>query len=455
VPSPQTNYITIKRRLLSPLSLLFVLTRSGRMEIIMKKHITTFLAVLLAFAVLFSAQAFAHTPVETTDLSSVTLVDVLLKDEAFTNELSEKLLAINGVEYWENLVQARENNTKLMDIFSGDKALPNAKLETAIEPEFPDFIGGVYYNDDGNMVVQVVNKAKKLAQTELSQIFTKDDAVIQETVNYSKKELTDIVETLNEFFLLENRPQVLEDIVSFYEDTINNKVVIETKDISSEATTQFRETVLDSPIIQFVNVTDENIPYACNDTITISSGMDMRDTFGGSVGYLANKSGKAGFVTAAHCVTSNQSFTFGDVTAWKRSGSVDAAFIQTNSKANLSYGNLTGANSGFAWSYTVGDRIIKMGARTGVTEGKITTVNYNVVVSGIAMSNMIKTNVRAGQGDSGGIVIQNLYPLPPGAQGPTVYVIAGIITGGTPPESNDTFFCRADKINSALGLTQY
>ncbi|MDR1410487.1 MAG: hypothetical protein LBJ12_09585, partial [Oscillospiraceae bacterium] len=37
VPSPQTNYITIKRRLLSPLSLLFVLTRSGRMEIIMKK----------------------------------------------------------------------------------------------------------------------------------------------------------------------------------------------------------------------------------------------------------------------------------------------------------------------------------------------------------------------------------------------------------------------------------
>jgi hypothetical protein len=36
VPSPQTNYITIKRRLLSPLSLLFVLTRSGRMEINMK-----------------------------------------------------------------------------------------------------------------------------------------------------------------------------------------------------------------------------------------------------------------------------------------------------------------------------------------------------------------------------------------------------------------------------------
>jgi hypothetical protein len=48
VPSPQTNYITIKRRLLSPLSLLFVLTRSGRMEIIMKKLAWGFMLSALA-----------------------------------------------------------------------------------------------------------------------------------------------------------------------------------------------------------------------------------------------------------------------------------------------------------------------------------------------------------------------------------------------------------------------
>ena len=66
-------------------------------------------------------------------------------------DVDEFLIEKYGEEFMANLDQAHENDEALMALFP--------KNESG-EPVYPDFIGGIYYNDDGNMVVQMVTDAQ-------------------------------------------------------------------------------------------------------------------------------------------------------------------------------------------------------------------------------------------------------------------------------------------------------
>ena len=158
-------------------------------------------------------------------------------------DVNEFLIEKYGEEFMANLNQAHENDEALMALFP--------KNESG-EPVYPDFIGGIYYNDDGNMVVQLVTDA----QTNDVELRTAVDNLIAERniiveyVEFSHNEISATMDTLAT--ITNERPDIFDCIDSIAEDTLNNRVEIRMRDCNEEEIAWFRENVFDSPILSFV-----------------------------------------------------------------------------------------------------------------------------------------------------------------------------------------------------------
>ena len=188
-----------------------------------KKYLA-FFAVLVLVATLFSVGAFAL---------------------AGENNVHEELISEFGEEYFINLEQARANDANLMSFFARNR------LGDRI---YPDFYGGVYYNDDGNMVLLIVEEAASQgsAQYNLVRNFVIEENIIVEYVEFSYTEVNAVMDTLDTMFLSDDRPEAFENVTSHALDTKNNTVEVRLLVYSEEEITRFRETVLNSPILTFV-----------------------------------------------------------------------------------------------------------------------------------------------------------------------------------------------------------
>ena len=117
---------------------------------------------------------------------------------------------------------------------------------------YPDFIGGIYYNDDGNMVVQLVTDAQTSdvdLRTAVDNLIAERNIIV-EYVEFSHNEITATMDTLAA--ITNERPDIFDHIDSIAEDTSNNRVEIRMRDCNEEEIAWFRENVFDSPILSFV-----------------------------------------------------------------------------------------------------------------------------------------------------------------------------------------------------------
>lgn len=147
--------------------------------------------------------------------------------------------------YWSHKGNAYGKLDEFNRIFGG-----NADAETT----YPDFVGGVYYNDEGRLVVQLVEKntAKDPAKYEEVEAFLDaSKEVIVEYVDYSENELKAMMDILNDMYLAENRPAVFETMNSMGVDTIKNRVAVQFYPYSEEAVANFKSTVVDSPMLTY------------------------------------------------------------------------------------------------------------------------------------------------------------------------------------------------------------
>ena len=349
-------------------------------------------------------------------------------------DVDEFLIEKYGEEFMANLDQAHENDEALMALFP--------KNESG-EPVYPDFIGGIYYNDDGNMVVQMVTDAQPDDTELLAAVedFIEERDIIVENVEFSHSEIKATMDTLETLYFADDRPDAFDNVESIAEDTLNNRVEIRMLVYNEEEIARFKETALNSPMIGFVQSSGPNVDYIT--PIHYFEG-GTNNYMGGSVGYRAKLNGVEGFVTHGHGITNGQKVvinghTYGTVVKQQCSGTVDAAFVQTTSRGKPMNDHTGGkVTTTVRSTFKRGDAICKAGRASSYTVGEVT--NPSVIRSGI--SGLVETDCWAQPGDSGGLVI--------GENNTT----AGIVKGG-PSGGGNMYFCRTDAINAKWGLVRY
>lgn len=405
------------------------------------------LAFTLLLSLFVSPKVFANTI--NYDGSPTMLTDDVLYTKKFNDERKEYLTEKYGANYNEIFIKnsnAVNNAEQIRNSFGKDE-----KGNIV----YPNFFGGIYINDEDDLVIQLVKSYGDLEtirkNEEFANIFDIDKNANIEYVDYSQNELDKLYNKAISLFMDNKLPK---EVVALYIDTIGNRVVIELSDDSTAIINKLKKIISDSNAITFKK--GEEAVYTAN----INAGGYI-SPLGCSVGYRARvgSSGK-GFVTAAHCASLNTTVTgFGVVAKRKLGGNMDAEWINSASVSNTPTNNWQAIppytvpsgtlSTTVVTSYTVGQKVGRIGNGSGHQTGKVVNVSWSGVVSGTSFNNLVSTDVTQVNGDSGGIVY---YTLAASAYLPETHLTAGI---GTIASSGKMVFSRADYINSYFGISRY
>jgi len=170
-----------------------------------------------------------------------------LTDGFATNidEIKLSMIEYFGEEFLQNHAQAQIKHDQLMALLFTEDELKLSDFERI----YPDFIGGLYYNYNGFLTVQIVKNSTPYKQ--MINFFDDNEDVIVEYVDFSQNELTATIDTLNVLILAHDGQIEFDNVTSFGIDTKNNSVVVDLIVYTEEEITRFRENVLDSPMIVF------------------------------------------------------------------------------------------------------------------------------------------------------------------------------------------------------------
>ena len=332
---------------------------------------------------------------------------------------------------------------------------------------FPEFYGGSYINNCGNLVTLIV----------YNQIVPRIDLFGEiKFVNYSYATLNRLID---EIALKIINPYVNTDNFSLARlDTSNNNVTIELHCFSDDAINFFRNNILDHSALYFnkayyhiVRFNDEKnedyFDYMSSDdnpstriNWAMPSGAYLSLTLNGtpnrSAAYRAlNQQGQRGFLTAAHrgnsFLTLGQRFYsgsprrfVGEVTQVNRA--LDAAFVRFPMNGSMGINAINGrfidqvATVPVQWA-TV-SRISAGNATTPLmATGGIRSTNVLLNINGYSVNSVEVMQLKSDSGDSGGIIVH----------GTINFSIGGVVVARS---SNflDTFYVSAVRINNSMGL---
>jgi len=352
-------------------------------------------------------------------------------------------------------------------------------------PIHPDFMGDMYFNEYGHLVIQIVESygmSRSMVYDLFLRGFEADDVVIQ-FVEFSHNEIMRVFNFIVDYIdIYFNRTGEWNNFGSMYVDTINNRVVVGLEVFNEEMVNLFRETVIDSPVLIFAECTigiltfplpsieieidlikDDLINY---EDILFDYGIEVSPLASAmrpgaillglnssSVGFAASCrfTGQSGFVTTGHhgfLLSSNTNY--GRVARRQVTGNVDASFIlRTATSQPIVVNEIPAFHTrlGEVVVPRVGDRATKIGWRTGMTSGTVDHISLNVRTPDGSLTVARVPGMSSGRGDSGGIVFLNESRAPFGN--------AGIVVGGDGEEfGNTTFFTPSYRIMNAFSLDQ-
>ena len=403
----------------------------------MKKGFIAFLILCMTFSV-FEVPAYA----ETTEIEGISVENTTSLDEEFLRAEQESLSQYDS-EFLENHDSSVIDYQKMLDSFlktrSGDII-------------YPEYYGGAYIDDEGDLIVYT--KYPAIAEFNLANATSGSIDFEIKAAEYSYNELNDMMDLLNDFKEKNNNSKTARNFNTYWLSDSTNEIVVALEDMSPNRIMQFRKQVVDSPMITFQQAEPAYL------TTNIHPGAEVVRTIspsgnGSSVGYRAKRNGVNGYVTAAHAVSLNDSMLLkggrihGKVTAWRYSGSVDAAFVRTDSgftpTNSLRLSSGTNTLSTTLSQPGVGTVINKLGRTTGHSSGKIVSTNTSYTYNGRTITNLTSANLNVNNGDSGGIVYSFI------SSSNTRHTL-GILHAKNGARA---FYVKANQINSALGLTRY
>ncbi len=321
----------------------------------------------------------------------------------------------------------------------------------------------MYIDDNDNLVIQIVESATptkndKEYSTYQSALAVDKDSKI-EYVKYSYEELQEVHDQILAYFLSDEN-----NIISgLYIDVISNRVVVELMNFTEKEIQEFKNVVTNSSMVSFKNGTVFESISTVNPGVFFQSSTSQ----GCSYGYRArNSAGQEGVVTAAHCFLDGKKGSIasvGPVKNWQCGGKMDAAFVQNTKGASLTnnfaqkypLGNVTSLSTNVVNSFYAGQKIAKLGSKTGFTLGSVSFPSYSVSMLmdslkiTVNFTDLVYADMLSLNGDSGGIVIDQTLNFNDG------YLTAGICTASSSTNRNHSLFAKASNINSTFGLSRY
>lgn len=315
--------------------------------------------------------------------------------------------------------------------------------------DYPDYYGGTYINENGDLVVLVVGDTAQYKPV-LSKM-AKSSNIIVEPCRFSYNTLLKTIDQLNELIINKETTDILQNfkIQCFGIQDNKNTVFVALEDCSSTNISLFKQQVLDSPNIVFEQA-EGKIEFNYTE---LYPGSRITTSVGGSMGYRALLNGTPGFVMSGHVAKGLNVpvYYYNELVGYTSKlqvyGAVDAAFVPTG--AFFSPSNLTiQRNVLSSRDETMGvNSIVNMeGMISGYQWGAVTRTNLTISGTAGGMSVTI-TNVTAAryncdEGDSGGVVYSDANN------------IVGIHEAKN-KTTGEAYYVLAKNINAAFGLTLY
>lgn len=357
-----------------------------------------------------------------------------------TDEVAKELEKNYGKNYKEVLSKNYEASEK------AEKITNNMLKTKSVENNYPDYYGGMYINDNQDLVIKIV-KSKR----ESEKLFAAEE-VLFEYVEHSYNELDEVNNIIIDYFgthdVKDNK------LVANYIDIYKNKVIVELENNTKEEQDWFMKNIINSKLIEF----KKGVRHVTT-ARTYNAGANINDAC--SVGYRAKLSGKEGFITVGHCFWNTSvlpGFGTGTKISYKNNGNIDAAFVENAAGVSItntleySYFPTTTLNTKGYPGGAVGTIIVKIGGTTKMTSGSITNSNYSRTDDhNIYLTNLILTSAQCDEGDSGGVVFK------PGNNIDKTGTVLGVVHGkdGNKSGKGNMIYSRADLIQSELGITRY
>ncbi len=418
----------------------------------MKKNNFVFLLLLMFLIICSTSQVNAKISFESSsfDLHGPQLLSNIASDRKKLEAINNYMIEEYGVNYHDKLIH---NQLSVNTAFAIESKLKQGEMENS---SYPDYIGGLYIDNDDNLVLQVVEEKVPVLQSKQSEkymdIIRTHDNVKINYINYSYNELNEVYSLLLEKYLGKNN-----NFSGLYIDIPSNRVVVELKEYNLEEIKKFKDEIINSPMIIFTESVDyENIA-------SINPGAMYTSSTGQSCSYgyrVKTSSGQVGIVSAGHCFNSVGDTIpgIGYVSKHANNGTLDAAFIATSSgitPTNILNQSLPmGSNTistivEYDDFLVVGQTVAKVGYATGYTAGTIKSTNYSYAMDGVTHTNLIRATLTSEKGDSGGIAV-------------TTNVMAGLFTNNTlgimhakSKTMNESLITKASVIKSQFGLDRY
>ena len=327
-----------------------------------------------------------------------------------------------------------------------------------VNDSYPSYYGGMYITEDSKyLILQIVKDNLPTTNDEEYNVYNEilkiSDSVKIEYVENSYIELKNIYDSINEYYKKYDyivKKAEFNNYVGHYIDIKNNVVVVKFMDDTNinQEIKKFKKLVIDSEIIKYSKGEDGV------DESDLDAGAGISVTNGTcSMGYRVRVLGQNGYITAGHCFNANNvTIMTGKVKNRQYSGSVDAAFVATNTfytpTNNLAFPNssntITYLNSTMCPVLILGQTIAHDGYTTHYQSGSITSLSYSHTFNGVLFTNLILTNYSSSGGDSGGPAF-----IPSTTYGGKV---AGIHKGST---EDGKVVVNADYIESAFNYVRY
>ena len=286
------------------------------------------------------------------------------------------------------------------------------------EKIYPDYYGGSYINDAGQLIVYVTDNVQRPA------VLSDNANVVYEPCTYSYNELLSVMDTLNNYKFSRSNDAIASNFNEFGLYDSENRIIVKLDDLSDESIKEFKENVCDSAVIKFeqgCGPIETEVNVNAGDKISFSGGS-------ASVGYRVKRDGEA----------------------TQQSGNADAAFCAITNSDYSPTNTLSGTSNTLSTTISepgVGTVINKIGMKTGHTSGKVLSTNVTITFSsGATISNLTSADYESGPGDSGCVVYSYI-----GSTGARLTL--GIHTGAS--GSGTRYYTKANEVNAALGTSRY
>lgn len=366
---------------------------------------------------------------------------------------------------------AYESYMNLMDVIC------NQTRSSVGNPIYPEYYGGTYVDDEGNLVVLITEDAATTRDASEAQMLLSCDNIVFMPCKHSYNRLKQLVDSIS--MLIDENVVWSNNIGMYGIDDVNNNVSVYLYDDSRTKREEFLKDFSDELVgIGWCGSIEEHAAIPC--------GFALYSKSRGSVGYRAKDSeGKIGIVSAGHCFSEGDTIYYspnqlaGEAeiigkckSSARDDGFIDACFCEITEPiylpSNILPVRMWGITSGQQPSDSilygtlstelaqppVGLTVNTIGSTSGWRYGEVVKHSFICKTNYGFLRDVIYADYKSDSGDSGGIVYA--YQSSSGGR-----LTVGINKGWAPIVNPDgdpdtvSICIKAYLINQRLGLTRY